>query len=161
MIYFTKDALRTVKKKFFYLELANGSKAVVYKQDKSKAQEALKKEKYKLKFSFYSMLDKKDMKDNDVYLLGVGNKQNLMEKILKILDKEPLNIIYIKISSNWHILFLSDDDTKKDIYKNPEPELYSWPCIVANEEFSIKLKQKLKPERELSNIISELTKLEK
>ena len=36
-----------------------------------------------------------------------------------------------------------------------------WPCIVANEEFSIKLKQKLKPKRELSNIISELTKLEK
>ena len=59
MIYFTKDALRTVKKKFFYLELADGSKAAVYKQDRSKAQKALKKEKYKLKFSFYSMLDKK------------------------------------------------------------------------------------------------------
>ena len=101
------------------------------------------------------------MKDNDVYLLGVGNKQNLMEKILKILDREPLNIIYIKISSNWHILFLSDDDTKKDIYKNPDPELYSWPCIVADEEFSRKLKQKLKPERELLSILSELTKLEK
>lgn len=160
MIYFTKDALRTVKKKFFYLELADGSKALVYKQDKIKAQEALKKEKYKLKFSFYSMLDKKNM-GNDVYLLGVGNKQNLMEKILKILDRESLNIIYIKISSNWHVLFLSDDDTKKDIYKNPDPELYSWPCIVAAEEFSRKLKQKLKPERELSNILSELTKLEK
>ena len=106
------------------------------------------------------MLDKNNVKD-DVYLLGVGNKQNLMDKILKILDKEQLNIIYIEINSKWNILFLSDNNTKKDIYKNPNPELYSWPCIVANEEFSIKLKQKLKAERELSNIISELTKLEK
>lgn len=160
MIYFTKDALRTVKKKFFYVELEDGSKAIVYKQDKNKAQESLKKEKYKLKFSFYSMLDKKNI-ENDVYLLGVGNKQNLMEKILKILDNEPLNIIYIQISSNWHILFLSEEDTRKDIYKNPDPELYSWPCIVADEEFSRKLKQKLKPERELSNVLSELTKLER
>ena len=160
MIYFTKGALRIIKQKFFYLELADGSKAIVYKQDKSKAQEALRKEKYKLKFSFYSMLDKNNVKD-DVYLLGVGNKQNLMDKILKVLDKEQLNTIYIEVGSNWHILFLSDNNTKKDIYKNPNPELYSWPCIVANEEFSIKLKQKLKPERELSNIISELTKLEK
>ena len=83
MIYFTKGALRIIKQKFFYLELADGSKAIVYKQDKSKAQEALRKEKYKLKFSFYSMLDKNNVKD-DVYLLGVGNKQNLMDKILKI-----------------------------------------------------------------------------
>ncbi|MDO4477039.1 MAG: hypothetical protein Q4B93_03700 [Clostridia bacterium] len=160
MIYFTKDALRIIKQKFFYLELADGSKAIVYKQDKSKAQEALKKEKYKLKFSFYSMLDKNNVQD-DVYLLGVGNKQNLMDKILKILNRESLNIIYIEVNSKWNILFLSDNNTKKDIYKNPNPELYSWPCIVANEEFSIKLKQKLKPERELSNIINELTKLEK
>ena len=160
MIYFTKGALRIIKQKFFYLELADGSKAIVYKQDKSKAQEALRKEKYKLKFSFYSMLDKNNVKD-DVYLLGVGNKQNLMNKILKILNRESLNIIYIEVNSKWNILFLSDNNTKKDIYKNPNPELYSWPCIVANEEFSIKLKQKLKPERELSNIISELTKLEK
>lgn len=160
MIYFTKDALRIIKQKFFYLELADGSKAIVYKQDRSKAQEALRKEKYKLKFSFYSMLDKNNVKD-DVYLLGVGNKQNLMDKILKILNRESLNIIYIEVNSKWNILFLSDNNTKKDIYKNPNPELYSWPCIVANEEFSIKLKQKLKPERELSNIINELTKLEK
>lgn len=160
MIYFTKDALRIIKQKFFYLELADGSKAIVYKQDRSKAQEALRKEKYKLKFSFYSMLDKNNVKD-DVYLLGVGNKQNLMDKILKILNRESLNIIYIEVNSKWNILFLSDNNTKKDIYKNPNLELYSWPCIVANEEFSIKLKQKLKPERELSNIINELTKLEK
>ena len=160
MIYFTKDALRIMKKKFFYLELSDGSKAILYKRDKSKAQEALKKEKYKLKFSFYSMLDKKNTK-NDVYLLGVGNKQNLMEKIFKILNKEPLNIIYININSKWHILFLSDNDIKKDIYKNPNPEEYSWPCIVADKEFSKKLKRELKKERELSNILSKLIKLEK
>lgn len=106
------------------------------------------------------MLDKNNVQD-DVYLLGVGNKQNLMDKILKILNRESLNIIYIEVNSKWNILFLSDNNTKKDIYKNPNPEFYSWPCIVANEEFSIKLKQKLKPERELSNIINELTKLEK
>ncbi len=160
MIYFTKDALRIIKQKFFYLELVDGSKSIVYKQDKSKAQEALKKEKYKLKFSFYSMLDKNNVKD-DVYLLGVGNKQNLMDKILKVLDKEQLNTIYIEVGSNWHILFLSDNNTKKDIYKNPNPELYSWPCIVANEEFSKTLKPRLKPERELSKILDELTKLDK
>ena len=106
------------------------------------------------------MLDKNNVKD-DVYLLGVGNKQNLMDKILKVLDKEQLNTIYIEVGSNWHILFLSDNNTKKDIYKNPNPELYSWPCIVANEEFSKTLKPRLKPERELSKILDELTKLEK
>ena len=106
------------------------------------------------------MLDKKNIK-NDVYLLGTGNKQNLMEKILKILNKEPLNIIYININSKWHILFLSDNDIKKDIYKNPNPEEYSWPCIVADKEFGKKLKRELKKERELSNILSKLIKLEK
>lgn len=160
MIYFTKDALRIIKQKFFYLELADGSKAIVYKQDKSKAQEALNKEKYKLKFSFYSMLDENNVKDN-VYLLGVGNKQTLMNKILKILNREPLNIIYIKVSSNWHVLFLSDSNTTKDVYKNPNPELYQWPCIVADEKFSKSLKSRLKPERELSKILDELTKLDK
>ena len=105
MIYFTKGALRIIKQKFFYLELADGSKAIVYKQDKSKAQEALRKEKYKLKFSFYSMLDKNNVKD-DVYLLGVGNKQNLMDKILKILDKEQLNIIYIEVGSLAYTIFI-------------------------------------------------------
>lgn len=160
MIYFTKDALRIIKQKFFYLELADGSKSIVYKQDKSKAQEALKKEKYKLKFSFYSMLDKNNVED-DVYLLGVGNKQTLMNKILKILNREPLNIIYIKVNSKWNILFLSDNNTKKDVYKNPNPELYNWPCIVVDEEFSKTLKPRLKPERELSKILDELTKLDK
>lgn len=160
MIYFTKDALCKIKKKFFYLELADGSKAIVYKQDKTKATEALKKEKYKLKFSFYSMLDMKNIKD-DIFLLGVGSKQTLMEKMLKILSKEPLNIIYIKISSNWHILFLSDDDTKKDFYKNPNPELYTWPCVIADDALSKMLKPKLKPERELSQILNELEKIEK
>ncbi len=91
--------MRIIKQKFFYLELADGSKAIVCKHDKSKAQEALKKEKYELKFSFYSMLDENNVKD-DVYLFGVSNKQTLMEKILKILDKEPLNIIYIEVGSN-------------------------------------------------------------
>ncbi len=160
MICFTKDAIREFKKKFFYLETANGEKALIYKSDKGKAQEALKNEKYTLKFSLYSMLDKKRTED-DVYLLGVNNKQMLMDKILKIFEKEPLNMIYIKIGSNWHILFLSDDDTKKDIYKNPDPEQYSWPCIIADEKFSRKLKQKLKPERELLNILNELKKIEK
>lgn len=45
------------------------------------------------------MLDENNVKD-DVYLFGVSNKQTLMEKILKILDKEPLNIIYIEVGSN-------------------------------------------------------------
>lgn len=161
MIYFTKDALRIVKQKFFFLVLADGSKAILYKQDMGKAREALKKEKYKLKFSFYCMLDKECMDEDDVYLLGVGNKQNMLDKILKILHKEQLNIIYIKINSSWNMLFVSDNDTKKDIYKNPNPEQYSWPCIIADEESSKKLKQKLKPERELSKILDQLTKLEK
>ena len=64
-----------------------------------------------------------------------------MEKIFKILNKEPLNIIYININSEWHILFLSDGEAKKDIYKNPNSEQYSWPCIVAEKEFSKKLKR--------------------
>lgn len=55
----------------------------MYKQDKGKAQEALKKEKYKLKFNFYSM---NNIKYN-VYLLGVGNKQTLVNKMLKIFNR--------------------------------------------------------------------------
>ena len=85
MIYFTKDAIREFKKKFFYLETANGEKAIVYKANKSKAQEALKNEKYVLKFSLYSMLDEKRTED-DIYLLGFNNKKMLMDKILKIFE---------------------------------------------------------------------------
>lgn len=157
MIYFTESALRIIKQKFFYLELADGSKSIIYKQDKSKAEEALKKEKYALKFSLYSMLDEK----NDVYLLGVQNKQMLMDKILKILSQEPLNVIYINAESNWNILFLSDADTQNNCYKNPNPELYSWPCVIADENLSRTLKPQLKPERELVKILGELIKLEK
>ena len=160
MIYFTKDAIREFKKKFFYLETANGEKALIYKSDKGKAQEALKNEKYTLKFSLYSMLDE-DKLENDIYLLGVNNKKMLMNKILKIFEKEPLNMIYIKIGSDWHILFLSDDDTQKEPYKDLNEEQCSWPCVIADEEFSKMLKQKLKPERELLNILDELVKIEK
>ena len=98
MIYFTKDSLKIIKQKFFYVNLRDGSQAIVYKQDQSKAQEALQKEKYNLKFSLYSMLGEPDI-ENDVYLLGVGNQQSLMNKILKILNQERLNIIYLKINS--------------------------------------------------------------
>ena len=160
MIYFTKDAIREFKKKFFYLETANGEKALIYKSDKGKAQEALKNEKYTLKFSLYTMLDE-DKLENDIYLLGVNNKKMLMNKILKIFEKEPLNMIYIKIGSDWHILFLSDDDTQKEPYKDLNEEQCSWPCVIADEEFSKMLKQKLKPERELLNILDELVKIEK
>ena len=160
MIYFTKDTIREFKKKFFYLETANGEKALIYKSDKGKAQEALKNEKYTLKFSMYSMLDEKRTGD-DVYLLGVNNKQMLMDKILKIFEKEPLNMVYIKIGSDWHILFLSDADTQKEHYKNLNEKQYSWPCVIADEEFSKMLKPRLKPERELLNILNELTKIER
>lgn len=160
MICFTKDAIREFKKKFFYLETANGEKALIYKSDKGKAQEALKNEKYTLKFSMYSMLDEKRTGD-DVYLLGVNNKQMLMDKILKIFEKEPLNMVYIKIGSDWHILFLSDADTQKEHYKNLNEKQYSWPCVIADEEFSKMLKPRLKPERELLNILNELTKIER
>lgn len=160
MIYFTKDAIREFKKKFFYLETANGEKALIYKSDKGKAQEALKNEKYTLKFSLYSMLDE-DKLENDIYLLGVNNKKMLMDKILKIFEKEPLNMIYIKIGSDWHILFLSDDDTQKEPYKDLNEEQCSWPCVIADEEFSKILKPRLKLERELLNILDELVKIEK
>ncbi len=160
MIYFTKDSLKIIKQKFFYVNLRDGSQAIVYKQDQSKAQEALQKEKYNLKFSLYSMLGEPDI-ENDVYLLGVGNQQSLMNKILKILNQERLNIIYLKINSKWNVLFLSDNDTKKEVYNNPDPELYQWPCIIADEKFGRALKPELKPERELLNVVEELTKLER
>jgi aspartokinase len=161
MIYFTKDALRVIKQKFFYLELADGCKAIVYKQDKSKAQEALKKEKYKLKFSFYSMLDKTNIdEEKDVYLLGVGNKNTLQDKVFKILAKEKLNILYIGISSMWKILFLSEKDIQKEKYANSKTENSMWRCAVANEESVTFLKTKLKPERELAEVAKILNKIE-
>ena len=84
-----------------------------------------------------------------------------MDKILKIFEKEPLNMIYIKIGSDWHILFLSDADTQKEHYKNLNEKQYRWPCVIADEEFSKMLKPRLKPERELLNILNELTKIER
>lgn len=106
------------------------------------------------------MLDE-NRTENDVYLLGVQNKQMLMDKILKILYKEPLNVIYINTGSNWNVLFLSDADTQNDCYKSPNPELYSWPYVIADDDLSKTLRSQLKPEREVSNILSELTKLKK
>ena len=70
-------------------------------------------------------------------------------------------MIYIKIGSDWHILFLSDDDTQKVPYKDLNEEQYSWPCVIADEEFSKMLKPRLKLERELLNILDELVKIEK
>ena len=61
-----------LKRNFFYLKTANGEKALIYKSDKGKAQEALRNEKYTLRFSLYSMLDE-DKLENDIYLLGVNN----------------------------------------------------------------------------------------
>ena len=55
MIYFTKDALRVMKKKFFYLELMYKSKAVAYIQEKSKALEAVNKKNNKHKYSYYAI----------------------------------------------------------------------------------------------------------
>jgi hypothetical protein len=161
MIYFTKDALITVKKKFFYLELADGSTAIVYKQDRNKAQEALKKEKYKLKFSLYSMLDRTDIKEGeDIFLLGVGNKNTLQDKFFKILDKEKLNIIYVAISSKWSILILSENDIQKEKYEDSKTEDSTWPCAIANEESTLFLKTKLKSEFELAEVVKTLTKIE-
>ena len=67
-------------------------------------------------------------------------------------------LIYVKIGSDWHILFLSDDDTQKGPYKDLNEEQCSWLCVIADEEFSKMLKQKLKSERELLNILNELKK---
>ena len=84
-----------------------------------------------------------------------------MDKILKVLYQEPLNVIYINTGSSWNVLFLSDADTQNDCYKNPNPELYSWPCVIADDDLSKILKLQLKPEHELSKILDELTKLKK
>jgi hypothetical protein len=164
MIYFTEDALRIIKQKFFYLELTDGSKAIVYKQDQSKAQEALKKEKYKLKFSLYSMLDKVSIeKDKDVFLLGVSIKMKLLAKISKILLKEPLNIIYFEVNGSYHVLFISDEETQEDEYdclESAESCKYdSWPCVIVKKEFGILLKSKLKSNLELAAILDKLTKI--
>jgi hypothetical protein len=107
------------------------------------------------------MLDRANIKgDEDVFLLGVGNKQTLMNKVLKILSRESLNIIYIGISSKWNILFLSDDDTEKEIYSDSKLETDEWPCVTAKEESVNILKTKLKPKYELLEITKELTKIE-
>ena len=97
--------------------------------------------------------------ENDIYMLGVQNKQMLINKILKILIREPLNIIYTVIGSDWNILFVSDTDTQKDCYKNLHPESYSWPCVIADSTSGKMLKLRLKPERELSKILDKLIKL--
>lgn len=160
MIYFTKDALRVMKKKFFYLELMDKSKAVAYIQDKSKALEAVNKKNYKLKYSFYALLGK-DMKENNVYLIGVANKELFQNNIFKILHKEKINIIYIPINSKWNILFLTDNERKKEKYMNCKMENSQWPCVIANESYISFLKTKIRPERELSNVIKELSEIKR
>ena len=88
-----------LKRNFFYLKTANGEKALIYKSDKEKAQEALKNEKYTLKFSLYSMLDEKRT-ENDVYLLGVNNKKMFMMKISGSAQKIHLNKIRALLKTN-------------------------------------------------------------
>ena len=88
MIYFTKDAIREFKKKFFYLETANGEKALIYKSDKGKAQEALKNEKYALKFSLYSMLDEDKLENQTAQ--KVNRKINMHKNQIVQIFKRPV-----------------------------------------------------------------------
>lgn len=87
MIYFTKEAFKVMKKKFFYLELADKSKAIVHIQDKNKGLEATNKENFNCKYSLYVFIDE-DMKENNVYLIGATNKEDIQNKIFRILSKE-------------------------------------------------------------------------
>ena len=88
MIYFTKDAIREFKKKFFYLETANGEKALIYKSDKGKAQEALKNEKYALKFSLYSMFDEDKLENQTAQ--KVNRKINMHKNQIVQIFKRPV-----------------------------------------------------------------------
>lgn len=158
MIYFTKNAIEVMKKKFFYLETADGKKSILYKQDKESVQEALKKPKYKLMYNFYSFLDQ-DMKENNVYLLGIANKEELQKKIFKILEKEKLNVIFVPIGATWNMLFLTDCDKEKEKYTDYKTENTAWPWVIANGNDINFLKTKIKPENELLQIINGLCKI--
>lgn len=155
MIYFSKDASILFLKKFFWVN--NQSKTcIIYKPDKPRLQTALKN---KEDCNFYSLLDK-DKKDKNIFLLCTKNKNTLMNKLFKILEKEKLNIIYVPISSSWNVLFLTEKDIKKEKYSNSKTEDTSWPCAVAKNESVTFLKSKLRPERELASIVLTLPKID-
>lgn len=158
MIYFTKEAFKVMKKKFFYLELADKSKAIVHIQDKNKGLAAANKENFNLKYNLYVFIDE-DMKENNVYLIGATNKEDIQNKIFRILSKEKMNMIYVPINSKWNILFLTDSEKNKEKYINCKSDESEWPCAVANEKYISFLKTKMRPDRELLSIIKELNKL--
>lgn len=82
-----------------------------------------------------------------------------MSKLFKILKKEKLNIIYVPVNSSWNVLFLTENDIKKEKYSNSKTEDTSWPCAVAKKESVVFLKSKLRPERELESIVLKLPKI--
>ena len=91
MIYFTKDALRTLSRKLFYLRTPDGCNGIMYKQSKKATKRALneKRDKYLSKCSIYLLVDRiKRTKEKDIYWLGVKNKAKLEKRFFKVLGKE-------------------------------------------------------------------------
>ena len=155
MIYLSKDASVLFSQKFFCVN--NHEKTyIIYKPDKSRLQTALNN---KEDCNFYSLLDK-DQKDKNIFLLCTKNKNTLMNKLFKILEEEKLNIIYVPVGSIWNVLFLTENDIKKEKYSNSKTEDTSWPCAIAKKESVVFLKSKLRPERELASIILTLPKID-
>ena len=72
-----------------------------------------------------------------------------------------MNMIYVPINSKWNILFLTDNDRKKGKYTNSKTEDSQWPCAIANEKHIIFLKTKMRPERELSNVMKEFSEIKR
>lgn len=137
MIYFTKDALRILSKKLFYVKTPDGCNGIMYKQSKEVAKRVLneKKDKYLSKCSIYLLVDRiKRTKEKDIYWLGVKNKAELEKRFFKVLEKEKLNVLYFKAKSKQRLLILSNNDIEKEKYKDVKTDDSEWPRAKAKDD---------------------------
>jgi hypothetical protein len=163
VIYFTKRAVQVFLKKLFYMRTSDGCNTIVYKQDKSRAESALKnkKDKYEAKCSIWLLIDKiKRNKVKDIYWLGVRNKADLDKKIFKILVKEKCNSLEFYINSKPQMFILTDFEIEQ--YMTMKTDESEWPRATAKQDDDTVtfLKKKMKIGRKISDVILLLPKLE-
>ncbi|MDR1627962.1 MAG: hypothetical protein LBR79_04235 [Oscillospiraceae bacterium] len=145
------------------MKTSDGCNTIVYKQDKSRAESALKnkKDKYEAKCSIWLLIDKiKRNKVKDIYWLGVRNKADLDKRFFKILAKEKCDSLKFHINSKPQMLILTDFEIEQYLpIKTDESE---WPRATAKQDDDTVtfLKKKMKMGRKIPDVMSLLPKLE-
>lgn len=141
----------------------------MYKQSEEAARRALKekKDKYIPKCSIYLLVDRiKRTKEKDIYWIGVKNKVELEKRFFKALEKEKLNVLYFEAKSKQKMIILSNNDMKKEKYKDVKVDNSEWPRakVKNDDKTSVLLIKKVENrKRKITDVIKLLPeiKLEK